>query len=400
MTCRYASFWTILWLWGWSTAAVLIAIIVGPELRPSRELESIRIHPYGPWEQFSAFDGGYYYRIAASGYVWNRDDWSAVVFFPAYPMAAHLITVSTRIPVIVSLMLVSNLSCLLSAWIWNRYVYRRVTFEGDRLAVIATIWLLLSPMSIFFRACYSESLFVLVLAMWLYGTQRCWSLWLLAIISGVATATRPVGIVLLPVFVWHLWQTSKDGREFLRSLVWAPVAVWGLLVYMVYLGFAHGDPLRFAHGQSEWVLKPLSFPAKLVELLTLEPIWGCYLPQSHHYWATLRPGNTLWNSLDFWNPLYFVASGGLLALGTMRGWLCRREQLLGWLLLLFPYVMIGAENSMQSQARFTVVNLPLYLVLANVTVRQPTWLRLIVFGGVGGTLVWTAMLFGTSASIF
>ena len=72
----------------------------------------------------------------------------------------------------------------------------------------------------------------------------------------------------------------------------------------------------------------------------------------------------------------------------------------GSLLLLIPYVMIAAENSMQSQARFTVINLPLYLVLARWTITQSRWLRIVIFVGVGSLLVWTSILFGTNGTIF
>ena len=405
MTSRRPSFWIILALWGWTSAATLLAIVVGPDLRPTPELESLRFNPNFPWEQCCAHDGHHYRRIVTRGYEWNRapytrDDLTSVVFFPAYPLIARWLHSLTQLPPIASLMLVSNLSCLAAAWVWSGYVAARSGDDNKGVAFEATLWLLLSPMSLFFRICYSESLFVLLLAVWLYGAQRRWSFGALAILAGAASGTRSVGIVLLPVFVWHLWQSTENRREFLRALLWIPVAVWGLLAYMAYLAVTFHDPVAFAHGQSEWVFKPLSWGNKLRELVTFEPIWGCYVAPSRHFWAGLRPGVTHWNSLDFWNPVYFVVALGLLVGGGVKRWLNTTEIALGSLLLLFPYVMIGAENSMQSQARFTIVNLPLYLVLARWTAVQPHWLRIFLFLGLGGLLAWVSILFGTNGCVF
>ena len=353
-----------------------------------------------PWEQFCAYDGIRYRQIATSGYVTSRDKPTLAVFFPAYPLTAWGMQALVRSPPVISLLLVSNLSCLPAAWLWARYVPRQSNDTNEHHAFDAAFWLLVSPMSLFFRVCYSESLFVLFLAAWLYGIQRRWSSGVLAILAGAASGTRSLGIVLLPVFVLHVWQMAPNRREFLYGLSWTPVAAWGLLGYMAYLAVAFHDPLAFAHGQQEWVRLPLSWHDKARELLTLEPIWGCYLPQSRHYWASLRPGTTLWNSLDFWNPIYFVVAVSLLVIGGVRRWLNAIELTLGSLLLLFPYVMIAAENSMQSQARFTVINLPLYLVLARWTTTQSRGVRIVIFLGVGSLLVWTSILFGTDGTVF
>ncbi len=385
-------------IWAITAAIVMSAIVIGPQFVECPPLQGRIGRPDFVWEQLSAVDGTRYLHIQMEGYGAEGGK-SLAVFFPGYPVIGWGWRTLFRSPIL-SLLVVSNLSCLIAVWFWSQTVTPRTSIGHEQCALDATLWMLVSPMSLFFRVCYSESLFVAFVAALLYGMKRRWSLGLLALLAGAATGTRPVGVMLLPVFVWHVWETADARRDLLRGLCWTPIAVWGLLAYMLFLGLTCGDPWLFAHNQSVWVFKALSWRQKFVELVTFEPIWGCYLPSSRHYWQGLREHTTVWNSLDFWNPLYFVASGGLLVLGARRGWLCRREQLLGWLLLLFPYVMIGAENSMQSQARFTVVNLPLYLVLANVTVRQPTWLRLIVFGCVGGTLIWTAMLFGSFASIF
>jgi hypothetical protein len=405
MTSRRPNFWIILALWGWTSAGTLIAIVVGPDLRPTPELEPLRFAPDFTGEQICARDGYQYLRIVRDGYEWDlnrfdRDDLSSVVFFPGYPLVARSLQFLTRLPLITCLLLVSNISCLAAAWIWSRYTAEQPGNDNESPAFDATLWLLLSPMSLFFRICYSESLFVLLLAAWLYGVQRRWSFGFLAFLAGAASGTRSVGVVLLPVFAWHAWQSTKTPREFLSALCWIPVAAWGLLAYMIYLAIAFHNPLAFAHAQSEWVFKPLSWENKLRELVTFAPIWGCYVPGSRHFWAGLRPDVTLGNSLDFWNPVYFVGAWGLLVLGGVKRWLNATEIILGSLLLLFPYVMIGAENSMQSQARFTVVNLPLYLVLARWTASQPLWRRILVFLISGGLLSWLSIVFGTWGCVF
>ena len=143
----------------------------------------------------------------------------------------------------------------------------------------------LFPTTFFFRVNYSESSFLFFAILAMFAMERRWPLVTTALIVGIATATRPVGVALVPVFCMNLWQRSLGWREFVfRSVLLLPVALCGLIAYMLYQYVAFDQPFAFATTQQHWSFRtPASFVEKVLAILSHEPIWSVYDPTSDAY---------------------------------------------------------------------------------------------------------------------
>jgi len=82
--------------------------------------------------------------------------------------------------------------------------------------------------------------------------------------------------------------------------------------------------------------------------------------------------------MAFANPIWLAIAVVLVMVGTMKGWLSRSEWIVAALLILIPYVLQGYRMSMHSQARFTSVVFPIYIVLGQLLARLPNWLVVVL----------------------
>lgn len=357
---------------------VLLGLLFGAEyLRPRGGSISIPINdPVAACVHFGAI---HYLDIIQHGYSYNPDDASLVAYFPAYPLLCRWIGQALGLSPIEAALVVANLAFLGAFVLLARYV--RVRWPEATVGQCALILSVfgLWPLGLFFRMPYAESLFVFGTLAVLYGMARDWPLTVLALLTGLVTAVRPVGVALIATFVWHVLTKTRCSllSKVGQALLLSPPACWGLLTYMGYQWLTFGEPWAFAQTQQHWTfLAPegQSWSAKFWSLATLEPIWGVYVPNYPRFW-----GNTYWGSVDgagspmfsliFWNPALFVLSGVLLLLGGMKRWLNGGELLLGVGLLSIPYLTRSYEMSMASHGRFAAVVVVNYLVLGRMMVR-------------------------------
>lgn len=211
------------------------------------------------------FDGVHYLTIIERGY-----HGTALIqaFFPAYPSLVGIVDTLVK-NAIVSGLIISNLFFFgtLIAWF--------TLLEVEKLSPwVGVVVLLFFPSAFFLGALYSESLFIfLIVTSFLAARQKAWVV--ASILAGFASATRVVGIFLLPALVieylvqqlpnnelnftfvsfraaWrHWWQhlTLRDIQYLIGIIV---VGSFGLLGYMTYLGQQFSDPLYFFHVQAEF----------------------------------------------------------------------------------------------------------------------------------------------------
>jgi len=259
--------------------------------------------------------------------------------------------------------------------------------------LIFALW----PTTFFFRMAYAESLFVLSSLVVLYGISRRWASLPLAVLAGLASATRPVGIAVSAAFLWHLyWQQGSWGTRLGRLGLWAPVACWGLLAYVGYQHVMFDEPLAFARTQAHWVSRPPvrnpDLTEKLCALATLEPATGVYDPESSRYWGISSTGGNLLFTLAFWNPVLFLLAGGLVAYGAMRKWLTGPEVVLGAMALAIPYLTRAYEMSMASHGRFAAAVIPAYLVAGRLLSSvSPLVAVAVISGSAAGLFCWTSL---------
>lgn len=321
------------------------------------------------------FDAKHYVEIVRDGYSYDPARRSMVAFFPAYPLLSRGVRRATGLSVEEAALLTAHVALLGAFVLLARYVrVRWPESTAEQRAIVLAVFGLW-PMGLFFRMPYAESLFVCVTLALLYGMARGWPLMMLALLAGLGTAVRPVGVALTAAFIWRvLVQPGRSLRAKLGCiLLLSPLACWGLLAYMSYKWLAFASPLAFVHTQKHWTLlapEDRSWSAKCWSLATLEPIWNVYIPSSRRYWGNVPfPCAPLFN-LHFWNPLLFLLAIALLAWGGWKKWLTGNELFLGAALLAIPYATRAFEMSMAAHGRFTAVVVVNYLVLGRLLARR------------------------------
>lgn len=383
--------------------------------------------PNPVWNCLTQWDGQWYLRILDEGYRFDPGEMSSVAFFPLFPLLGRAVRWMTGWSSHASLWITAHASLLASLALFCRYVRKRPPphhcFTRDSQsagqfppALCALAALALYPPGFFLWMAYSEPLFLLLSLGALYGIHRGWRpVWVAAVV-GLATAARPVGVALMVPFAlyawrWHVrrpagvpdcidvpgrfWGTSAI-RASLPVLGMLPLAAGGLLLYMAFQGWEFGAPLAFAQAQSNWeVRQPGSLADRLLRLAVGEPIWSAYIPGSEGHWTRLQQGVPPLMSLHFFDPVVFVAAVALMTVGAVRRWLTQYEVLFGMAVLAIGYVARGYEMTMASQARFTTVVFPIYLVLGLLLARLPWWAvlaLLAVFGSYMGIFaaMWAA----------
>ncbi|HUY31179.1 MAG TPA: mannosyltransferase family protein [Pirellulales bacterium] len=361
-------------------------------------------------EALGAFDAEWYSSIATRGYSYDVNARSNVAFFPLYPLLARAVAALLPIRIETALLIVSNASFLAALMVLASYARVRYPAAPEDLAHYVVLAVALFPTACFFRMPYSESTFLLLCVVSLYGIERRWSMMVLVVVVGLATAARPVGVALLAPLALDIWRRQPSFGRRLSSLgVWLPLACWGLAAYMAYQYAAFGDALAFAKTQEHWGVRAApGLSGRLWACLTFEPMVAVYDAHSPAFWARRDAHGAFCFSLHFANPLFLFAAVALLLAGAapgtrlgrvsretspaaghgggcvpsahqrrgrtsdppMRGrWLNRLEASLAVLLLLIPYLTRGYEMGMSSMGRFAAVVFPIYLVLGQLLYR-------------------------------
>lgn len=202
-------------------------------------------------EGWAQWDSGWYYRIARDGYSYVEGRQSTVVFFPAYPLlmritggvvgnaylAGILVTVAAGI----------GAAALFFAWARDRLS------PGAATAALALF--VLYPYSFFlFGAVYADAVFVCAVLGAFVLLERGHP-WLAGLVGAVATASRPMGAVLVVGLAVRAWERRREaGAE--RAGRWPEAGVLlsaaGVAAFSLYLWSRFGDPLAFLAGQEAW----------------------------------------------------------------------------------------------------------------------------------------------------
>lgn len=359
-----------------SNALILAAASLSYSLvkSPNAELETNRPFLSG----FAAWDGGWYARVIEIGYSYEPGERSVVAFFPAYPLAASAVRAILGTGTTLNLVLTSNLCFLLAMCVFCAYLYERThDVQLSQLGVLAAaFW----PTSFFFRMAYSESMMLLAVVLVLWGVQRGWHPLWIAVIVGIGTATRPVGIALLLPLLVYLWrQYALTAKGLLVSAAALLIGCGGILLFCGYLHLRFGDPLAFVEAHHQWhVRPPVGAAEKAFALATLQPIRNIYDSSSPFYWRHHPPHGPVFYNLYFCNPLFLLITAVALAVGAKAKWLNAYDLSLGLPLLLIPYLTHNFETSMQATGRFMSVIAPCYLVFGHLLQRMPLAVRVSV----------------------
>lgn len=317
-------------------------------------------------ERFANWDGQWYIKIIEMGYDYDERTHSSVAFFPVFPLMGRMVSLATGLDPGYALLVAANLALAATFVLTHRYMSVRSVAEPAGVAAeYVLIALGFLPTTFFFRMAYSEAVFLLVSVGTLYAMERHWPDWSVALLAGLATATRPVGLAFVPALAVHLYGSSPRLARFARRFVLAiPLSCWGLAAYTTYLAARFGEPLAFLKTQVHWRERnPESFLQKLGALVSLEPIRCLFDPSLYAYWGKYEDNHFPLLSLHVADSFVFLMAIGCLIVGIVKRWLTSREATLMAFLLIIPYYTSGYETYMRSMARYASAALPLYIVL-------------------------------------
>ena len=293
------------------------------------------------------YDCGWYVRLAAEGYGSDSTfgDFDAVpnwAFFPLLPLLLRVAYALSHLgPYFVGL-LVAN--ALFAGFILVAAAYLKRTREAADPA-LWVVFIVLFPFGYTFSAIYSESLFALlsVAALLLLRGRRVLAA---AGVTALLCATRPTGVLMLPLILWdrgrHLWlgRTRTDRAALLgETLLPIAVAPLGLSIYMLVQYLSIGDALAFNHVQVLW------------DRVWVGPI------------ATAANGIGAWDWARLLSPKglpsqSYAASWGLLGL-AVAGWVGWRRRY-AEAFLLAASVLLPMATALHSLPRFVATN-PFFL---------------------------------------
>jgi hypothetical protein len=220
------------------------------------------------------WDSQWYAEIALRGYhssipaypenlTWTHEQYNSgtnVAFFPAYPVLINVVRAATGLPVLSSMLLISQ---LFAAVFWT---YVLVLLARLRIPVfgrcVAVLLMLAHPGAFFQIAAYSESLFLANMMGFLYWNleyRRRHALLFIVLHGFLLSATKLVAmpIVLLPL-VLALWRRSTGKRESLAAAVYdTALSATGGLSFLLYcwLKFGHWD-LYLQRQRMGWGIRP------------------------------------------------------------------------------------------------------------------------------------------------
>ncbi len=188
------------------------------------------------------FDSGYYLDIAQHGY--GPAGSGKLAFFPLYPLATRAVSMLTGSGVLAGA-LVSSIALLVALVA----LHRLCELELGRRAADATVLLLaFAPLSFFFSAVYTESLFLALTVGAVLAARS--GRWRLACgLGALATLTRPTGLLLVVALgIGRI--RCRGGLD--RGLAWLGALPVALLGYMALLA-AHGYPwLGIFSAEASW----------------------------------------------------------------------------------------------------------------------------------------------------
>ena len=183
---------------------------------------------------FGHFDGIHYLRLVHFGY----DDTGSQAFFPLYPFIIRLLTFGHFDALMVAV--IFNASVLLiSLWLLSRTL--KITDLSKFLLLFLTF-----PVSFFLVVNYTETLFIFLVILFFILLNRQDYFWA-AVIAGLASATRVVGIFLALALLAELIQSKQ---RITRLIALFTIGISGLMIYCYFLFSKRGDPLMFVHVQS------------------------------------------------------------------------------------------------------------------------------------------------------
>jgi hypothetical protein len=218
----------------------------------------------------SIIENGYDTSLRTTGHT-GAANWA---FFPAFPMAVKLLSGLTNGNPLMIGILLNNLFFLFFLITSEKYLSRKFT----NYDVNAYIFLYcFSPFSIYFNSLYTESLYILLIMLFILNLNR--NRLVAGFIGTLLTAVRVTGITFFALSILSTAKTVIRRKKLeIRDVVGLVLFPLGLLIFSYYLYRSVGDPLAFITIQKAWGFGDLSFIDWLFDLPKVNSpvLWGYF----------------------------------------------------------------------------------------------------------------------------
>lgn len=200
-------------------------------------LPSLASTMWRPW------DPGHYLRIADVGYQPSGEDALFIVFFPLFPLLVAIAGAVVRNLVVASLIVTTGAS-IAAGWLLYKLVRLDRPEETARGAVVL---LFAFPTAYALFAPYSEAVFLAAVLGSIYAART--GRWWLAGLAGLAaTATRIVGLALVPALLVEA-AVAQRGEGLGRRIAAICLVPLGFVSYLGVNQVVHDDPWHFLEVQ-------------------------------------------------------------------------------------------------------------------------------------------------------
>jgi phosphatidylinositol glycan class V len=296
----------------------------------------------------SNWDSRHFLHIAEFGYTWE----SALAFFPLFPMILRLCGsliyffipfISFRYSMIVAGVIISNVSFVAAGLVLFKLIHKITgNLKESLIAVYVFCW---NPASIFFSACYTESLYALITFFGMYTLEQQpfsrTNQILSAIIFSFAFMTRSngflnVGYIGFALLVETVMKKHKgrvthfavDGTLVVKAIKKIPLLLFYVLIIVLPLRiFSYAIEEKFCHSISNhtnpWILEygkneSVVFPGMLEKLTWCNSLGNEFYRPSlislfmPPYYGVIQQKYWTVGFMQYWKfrkiPLFIIAS--------------------------------------------------------------------------------------------
>ena len=327
--------------------------------------------------QFRQWDPSWYLSIAHHGYQPNGARPAAIAFFPLYPALIRLVMIVVPKDVIAAF-IVTGVTSVIGHVAFYRALKSRPELApiADNSMVLLAVW----PTAIYFSLLYTESLYLMVTALFLYFLFQDRLGWA-AVAAAFAAMTRQPGFLCLaPLGLWIIMDTQRPWIDRVKRLAWGGVAASGYVVFLIINKIVYNDWFAFSHQLTEhWKKKVVSLTQSIPDAIH-------YL--QHPQWKPFG-----WPEIA---DQYLVLATPLLLLAWAI--VCRRQfDRTRWVLLAWAAVQwftIASAGSpvpgfsWLSSTRYLMLVLPLYVAIVDLCRNR----KVIVYALASVSVVFALML--------